>query len=295
MVLTENILFLQLFAEAASGSGEGTTGEKGAESAAVAQNSGVITPAAGENTGAETSTPVDRKAEYQKFIAEYKDIHDAEMQSVIQKRVKRTQEVADKYNALFPTLELVAERYGVDPHDINALNKAVSEDKSYYEEEALKEGIPVENLMKMKQMERENAMYKQRDAQRQREEAAQRTYKGWLDAAEKAKAVYPNLDLKTEVQNPEFVRLLEAGVPVRTAYEVTHRDAILSGAMQFAQNNAAEKLANSVASGQTRPAEGGMGQAPTAQTKVDISKLSATQIREYMAKAARGEKVTFSS
>lgn len=294
MVLTRNnILFLQLFAEAASGSSEGTTGEKGAESAAEVQVTGDTTPAAGEKISAEKNSSADRKAAYQKLVAEYKDIHDAEMQNVIQKRVKRTQEIADKYTALFPTLELVAERYGVDPHDIEALNKAVSEDKSYYEEEALREGIPVENLMKMKQMERENAMYKQRDVQRQREEAAQRTYKGWLDAAEKAKAVYPNLDLKTEVQNPEFVQLLQAGVPVRAAYEVVHRDAIFSGAMQFAQNNAAEKLANSVASGQARPAEGGMGQAPTAQTRTDVSKLSVKDMDEVVRRAARGEKISY--
>lgn len=295
MVLTRNnILFLQLFAEAASGSGEGATGEKGAESAAEVQVTGDTTPAAGEKkTSAENNSSADRKAAYQKLVAEYKDIHDAEMQNVIQKRVKRTQEIADKYTALFPTLELVAERYGVDPHDIEALNKAVSEDKSYYEEEALREGIPVENLMKMKQMERENAMYKQRDAQRQREEAAQRTYNGWLDAAEKAKAVYPNLDLKTEVQNPEFVQLLQAGVPVRAAYEVVHRDAILSGAMQYAQNNAAEKLANSVASGQARPTEGGMAQTPSAQTRTDVSKLSVKDMDEAVRRAARGEKISY--
>lgn len=291
MVLKHNYSFLQLFAEAATGTDGGATGVKGAESAAVVQDSGVTAPAAGEKTGADN--PVDRKAEYQRLVAEYKDIHDAEMQSVVQKRVRRSQEVADKYNALFPTIELVAERYGVDPHDTEALAKAVADDRSYYEEEAMKQGIPVENYMKMKQMERENAMYRQRDAQRAREEAAQKTMNGWLSQADAAKAVYPSLDLQVEMQSPEFVRLLQAGVPVRAAFEVVHKDDIISGAMRFAQNTAAEKLANSVASGQARPAEGGMGQAPTAQTKVDPSKLTLKEMEEQIRQAARGARISY--
>lgn len=292
MILDHNNSFLQLFAEAATGTEVGETGVKGTETVAAAQNTGDTAPDAGENKGAETS-PVDRKAEYQRLVAEYKDIHDAETQSIVQKRLKRTQEVADKYTTLYPTIELIAERYGVDPRDTEALAKAVADDRSYYEEEAMKQGIPVENFMKMKQMERENAMYRQRDAQRQRDEAARQMMQGWVADAEKARAVYPNLDLQTEIQNPEFARLLQAGVPVRAAYEVIHRDSIISGAMQFAQNNAAEKLASSVAAGQARPAEGGMGQAPTAQTKTDPSKLSLREMEDQIRRAARGEKISY--
>ena len=38
------------------------------------------------------------------------------------------------------------------------------------------------------------------------------------------KQAYPNFDLRTEVQNQEFLALLRANIPMQHAYEVLHRD-----------------------------------------------------------------------
>ena len=121
-------LDLQLFAEGASG-GDGGTGSEGAmgvtETAAMSQTS--ITDADGT-----TATNIDREAEFEKLIkGEYKDLYDARMQDTIQKRLKGQKETVDKYEALAPTLDTLAKKYGVDASDIDDLNKAIEEDDAY--------------------------------------------------------------------------------------------------------------------------------------------------------------------
>ena len=289
MNTTYNISFLQLFAE--GGDGAGASGVTGMD---AASQTGVTTPAA-EETKSEGQA-VDRKAEFQKLISgEYKEFYDAEVNNIVQNRVKRSKEVADKYNTLYPALELIAEGYGIDPKDTAALVKAITEDNSHYEEEAMKLGMPVENFKRIKTIERENARYKANEEARARAERNAEIQNGWKQQAESLKSVYPTLNFDAEIQNPQFAQLLGAGVDVRTAYEVTHRDEIIPAAMQFAQKSATEKIAASVAAGQARPSEGGMQNTPSAQMKTDVSKLSAKEIDEYIERARRGERITFSS
>lgn len=287
MNTTYNISFLQLFTDG-DGAGTGVSGMD------AASQSGVDAPAAGETKT--EGQAVDRKAEFQKLISgEYKDLYDAEVNGIVQNRVKRSKEVADKYNTLYPALELIAQNYGIDPKDTAALAQAITDDNSHYEEEAMKLGIPVENYKRIKTIERENARYKANEEARARAERNAEIQNGWKQQAESLKGVYPTLNFDAEIQNPQFAQLLGAGVDVRTAYEVTHRDEIIPAAMQFAQKNATEKIAASVAAGQSRPSEGGMQNTPSAQMKTDVSKLSAKEIDEYIERARRGERITFSS
>ena len=261
----------------------------------AASQTGVTTPAA-EETKSEGQA-VDRKAEFQKLISgEYKEFYVAEVNNIVQNRVKRSKEVADKYNTLYPALELIAEGYGIDPKDTAALVKAITEDNSHYEEEAMKLGMPVENFKRIKTIERENARYKANEEARARAERNAEIQNGWKQQAESLKGVYPNLDFDSEVQNnEEFAQLLGAGVNVETAYLVSHKNELIPSMMQYAQKSATEKIAASVAAGQARPSEGGMQNTPSAQMKTDVSKLSAKEINEYIERARRGERITFSS
>ena len=176
-------LDLQAFAEGA-GSGASAGGTGGAEgatgataTAAVSQTKGVknnplanvvygkqesVPAAAGqtETTDADgnTAQSVDRNAEFEKLIkGEYKDLYDARMQDTVQKRLKGSKETVEKYEALSPLLEILAKKYGVDPSDSKALTKAIEDDDSYFEEEALEKGMTVQQLKEVRRMERENA------------------------------------------------------------------------------------------------------------------------------------------
>lgn len=283
-------LNLQLFAEGGGGDG-GTAagGEMGVtEGAANPQGQVQVTDADGN-----TAKNIDRNAEFDKLIkGEYKDLYDAKMQDTIQKRLKGTKETVEKYEALSPTLEMLAKKYGVENGDIDALNKAIEEDDSYYEEEALEKGISVQQLKEIRKMEKENAALKRQMQEQTAKENASKLYASWLDQAEKTKGVYPSFDLNAEMQNPKFVDLLRVpGVDVRTAYELIHKDEIIAGAMQFAAKTVEKKVTDKIAANGKRPTENGMSSQSASLTKSDVSQLSKAELLDIQRRVLRGEKV----
>ena len=283
-------LNLQLFAEGGGGDG-GTAagGEMGVtEGAANPQGQVQVTDADGN-----TAKNIDRNAEFDKLIkGEYKDLYDAKMQDTIQKRLKGTKETVEKYEALSPTLEMLAKKYGVENGDIAALNKAIEEDDSYYEEEALEKGISVQQLKEIRKMEKENAALKKQMQEQTAKENASKLYASWLDQAEKTKGVYPSFDLNAEMQNPKFVDLLRVpGVDVRTAYELIHKDEIIAGAMQFAAKTVEKKVTDKIIANGKRPAENGMSSQSASLTKSDVSQLSKAELLDIQRRVLRGEKV----
>ena len=224
---------------------------------------------------------------------EYKDLYDAKMQDTIQKRLKGTKETVDKFNALTPTLELLAKKYGVDAGDIEALGKAIQEDDSYYEQEAMEKGVTVQQLKEIKKMERENADLKAQMEEAQRQENGKKLYAAWMQQADDTKKVYPAFDLKAELNNSKFVDLLRSNIDVRTAYEVVHKDEIIPAAMQFTAQTVESKLAKKIASNGARPSENGMSSQSAAVVKSDVSKLTKYDIDEVARRVARGEKISF--
>ena len=303
-------LNLQLFAEGTGGDGGtavGATGDTG--TAAVSQAKGVKSNpladvqygiqgdeaqnTAVQNTADQVAT-VDRNAEFEKLIkGEYKDLYDAKMQDTIQRRLKSTKETVEKYEALTPTIEMLAKKYGVDASDVAALNKAIEDDDSYYEQEALEKGISVEELKNIRRIERENADLKRQMQEQQTKENAAKLYSKWMSDAEQTKSVYPSFNLEAELQNPRFVDLLKSNVDVRTAYEVLHKDEIIPAAMQFTAKTVEQKLTNKIIANGARPMENGTSSQSSAITKRDVTALSKADRDEIERRVRRGDKISF--
>ena len=295
---------LQLFAE---GSGTGDGGAMGVTGeAATPQGKGVKNPLADVKYGVQPDAQVtavqnnetvetpDRTAEFEKLIkGDYKDLYDAKVQDTVQKRLKSTKETVDKYNALAPTLEILANKYGVDVNDINALTTAIEDDDAYFEEEALEKGITVQQLKEIRKMEKENAELKRQMHEQEAQKNASKLYTAWMEQAEKAKQVYPSFDLNAEMQNTRFLDLLRSNVDVRTAYEVLHKDEIIPAAMQFAVQKAEQNLTNKIIANGARPTENGINSQSAAQVKSDVSQLSKADLAEIAKRVARGEKISF--
>lgn len=308
------IINLQLFAEGANG--DGGTGSEGAKgvtaTAAVSQTKGVksTNPLAGVVYGKQPQAEVkeevaepaaevkeetiDRNAKFEELIkGEYKDLYDAKVQGIVQNRLKAPTESAEKYKALAPTLEILAKKYGVDVSDIKALNKAIEDDDSYFEEEALERGVTVKQLKEIRKMERENAEFKKQREANERKEYADKVYAQWLTQAEEAKTLYPSLDLNVEAKNPDFLKLLNSGIDVGTAYFVVHRNEIMPRAMQHATQVAEKKVTDKIIANGARPTENGISSQSAVQTKSDVSQLTKADRAEIMRRVARGEKITF--
>ena len=305
-ILFPMLLNPQLFAEGAGG--DGGTGAEGATgataTAAVSQNKGVKNPLADVKYGIqEEATPVpevskptteDRNAKFEELIkGEYKDLYDARVQDTVQKRLKSSKETVDKYNSLTPTLEMLARKYGVDASDIQALNKAIEEDDSYYEEEALEKGMTVQQLKEVKKMERENAELREQMKAQERKDNAAQQYATWIKQAEEAKRLYPNLNFEVETQNPQFRQLLLSGIDVGSAYLVIHKDDIIPAAMQYTAKNVEQKLTNKIIANGARPAENGNSSQSATVVKSDVSQLSKADRAEIIRRVQRGEKIRF--
>ena len=95
------------------------------------------------------------------------------------------------------------------------------------------------------------------------------------------------------MKNPEFVKLLRAGIDIRPAYEVLHQNEILPAAMQFATQEAERKITNKVMANGARPTENGNNSQSAAVVKSDVSQLSKADRQEIARRVARGEKIRF--
>lgn len=281
-------LNLQLFAEGTGGDGTGVSATDAASQEGVA---------AVDATPQETTE--DRNAKYEAFLKEYKDLDDARVQSLMRDRLKKTNEEHAKkeseYKKTAPVLELLSRKYGVDASDIDALTKAMNDDDTYFEQEAMEKGISVEQLKEFRKMEKENAELRQMRDEQERKANADRIYATWVKQAESTKQVYPDFNLEQEViSNSQFVDLLRNNIDVRTAYEVTHKDDIIAGAMQFAAKEAEAKLTKSIAANGSRPNENGISSRGASQVKSDVSKLTKADREEIARRVARGEKIDLS-
>lgn len=300
---------LQLLADGA-GAGDGGTGADGAKGvnaeAAIPQSKGAKNPLANVKYGiqddVQTATaqanqvaqPEDRNAKFEELIkGEFKDLYDARVQDTIQKRLKGTKETVEQYEALKPTLEILSKKYGVDASDIKALSKAIEEDDSYFEEEAMEKGLSVEQLKEIRKMERENAQLKAQMEEADRKDSANRLYAQWMGQAEQTQAIYPSFNLEAEMQNPRFLDLLRSQVDVRTAYEVLHKDEIIPAFAQHTAKVVEQKLTNKIIANGARPIENGNSSQSAVLTKSDVSQLSKEDRQEIARRVARGEKIRF--
>jgi hypothetical protein len=155
----------------------------------------------------------------------------------------------------------------------------------------MERGITVDELKRIRKIERENAEFKKANQEREAQEMSAQRYKTWLDQAEKAKKLYPGLDLETEIKNEDFGRLLLAGVDVGNAYLVTHKDEIIGGAMQYTAQQVEKKVTNNIRAKGNRPVENGINSQSAAVVKTDVSQFTDADMDEIIRRVRNGVKI----
>ncbi len=225
--------------------------------------------------------------------------YNAKMQETMRNRLKTAKTAEENLNKLTPTIELLARKYNLDPNNIDyeALNKAVNDDDDYYENKALEMGVSVETAKKIDKQERDTAREQAQAERTIQEQKIQQHFIKLEQQAEAMKKVFPNFDLRKELQNPAFARMTHpnVGISVEDAYYAVHRNEIQTASMQVAAQKTAEKISNAIQAGSRRPDEAGTSsQAPSVST-FDYRNASREQ-RDALKKrirdaAARGEKL----
>lgn len=218
---------------------------------------------------------------------EYKDEHKAYMDKTIKDRFKKYEGMEAKIANLSGMLETVAIKYGLNPNDENfeaLLNQRINDDNDYYENYAMEHDISVEEARNNLQLQ---AKVRRLEAEREAQEIAnQRAQEIMLlrQNAEKTKLEFPDFDLETEMQNEEFRNLCAITHGNTTsAYVALHHKDIVANRVMTEANKAKTAIANSIASGQSRPVESGLtNQNATVITPPPSYKgMNAQQLREY--------------
>lgn len=252
---------------------------------------------AADQTGSDTTQVAteekeDLDADFEALIkGKYKAQYDTRFQQGINARHKDYMQNKQQLESLNPMLDMLKEKYGVS--DVKDLQKAIMDDDSYYEEEAMERGLTVEQLKYMKQMERENKAYKAREQESIQEQMQREKIEGWLRQEAQFKQKAPDFSLREELANPEFERLLAAGVNVETTFNVIHQDEIMSGAMNYTAKKAVEKTVNDIKARGMRPSENGLGTTATEPKRKTVGEMTGEEILEMANKAKKGEKISF--
>ena len=299
-------LNLQLFAEGGDGgSSAGSTGPDGSGEGLAEEQSGgnpeVIygkqnTTSTAEVQDGESAPPKEEKVPFEDLIkGDYKEDFERKTQAIINKRFKETkglQETLQSHNVI---LEMLSSKYGVDATDVEALQKAIEEDDSFYEQEAFEKNLTVEQLKQIKALERENAEFKRAAEEAEQRAHSEEIYNNWLSEAEAFKQKYglEDFSLEEEVANADFTRLLSNGISIEAAYIACHPDRIIGGAMAKTAKEGKKGIVNLITSRASRPMENGLSSSTASQIfKSDPSKFTKDDMAEIRQRVMRGERIT---
>ena len=249
--------------------------------------------AAAANDPAEDKTAPNTRPSWEEIMKDPE--YNKQMQAVVQSRLRSAKGAEENLGKLAPALELLARKHGQDPANIDyeALAKSISDDNDYYEDKALEMGVSLETAKRIDQQERETAR-QQREQQRTLEQQKIQQHIIKLEQqGEALKKVFPNFDLRTELQNPAFARMTSpnVGISVEDAYYAIHRNEIQAASMQVAAQKTAQKISNAIQAGSRRPNENGAsGQAPSVST-FDYRRASQEQRNALKKRIRSGEKI----
>lgn len=308
----KKLINLQLMAEggasAAAPSAEGgaATGVKG--DSPVSQNGEDLTKVVyGKSSNQEVANPTndtkttdsinpaDRQKQFAEMIkkgGEWHEEFNKYSQDMINKRFKETKNLEKTLESHNAILGLLAAKYGVDVSDTKALEKAINDDNSLFEEAAFKEGLSAEQYRQKLQLEQENARLKAAQEEAERNAGAEQIYAKWLSDSEAVKAKYGvDFDLAAEMENPQFTQLLGSGVDFEAAYKTIHFDDMLNGAMALTAQNVSQAMVNNIQSRSRRPAENGTQSASSTIFKADPSKFTNADLDEIARRVAAGEEI----
>ena len=153
----------------------------------------------------------------------------------------------------------------------------------------------MDTLKQMKQMEAETEQLRAQAQERAQQEIIQRHIQQLVEQGDALKQLYPSFDLRAEMQNEQFARLVHPSVniDVRTAYEVVHRDQIQPAMAAAVAQRTAMDMSRSIQSTGIRPAENGISNSNPLSLSDNPAHWPRQRRKEIAARAKAGESISF--
>lgn len=297
-------LNLNLFDGEGGSSGEGTsvdaaqnTGDYSSVKFGVQTDEGetddATVDAEPEGVTTTSNTLEERRKAYNDLINsdEYKEFYTEDTQKMINRRFKETKNLEKQVAEFKPLLDILTQMYGVS--DVEGVKRAIENDNSIWESRAFESGMDVEQYKKIQRLERENKALHDAQMNFLEHQRVDNQVNAWLNEAEELKSEYPDFDFDTELQDPEFARMLQSGVPVRHAYEVKHMDEIKNSIVQYSTRQTAKAVTDNIRAKGSRPLENGTSAQGAFTVKSDVTKLTKADREEIARRVARGEHISF--
>ena len=143
------------------------------------------------------------------------------------------------------------------------------------------------------QMRAEYLAQMQQRSQEEMERRLGRDAQSWLEESQQVQQQYPGFKLENECRDPRFIRLLEVGMDMTSAFEALHHREILENAVRYTAQSVAEKLVGNLQSRQGRPMENGASGKSGAVIRPDVRRMTRQDREEMERRSLRGERIFF--
>lgn len=234
------------------------------------------------------------RSEFEKLIkGDYKEFYEERVKENLNRRFKENTALRKQNDANREIVEMLCDRYSIEPGNLPALKMALEADDAYLVGEANKRGIGIEEYKYIKRLESENRRHKENQAHMEAVRKANEDVERWYARSVEVKKIYPEFDIFAEASNPSFVSLIKNGIDVKTAYEVIHHNDIVARAADTAARDAEKKTVEAIKQRAMRPAENGLSSKSSAIYANGVSSLTPKDREEIARRAARGEKISF--
>ncbi len=216
-------------------------------------------------------TEVNGDSEFNQLInGKFKEQFTKKTQEIIDKRFKQTKELEAYKERFSPLIKTLMEKNGISEGEEDRLLEIINNNNFDGEEKTIASS---ENKY------RENLS---------------RKVSNWLLQGEELKELFPDFDLRNELRdNNLFSKLLLSGVDLKTAYEVVHKNEILSGAMAYTAGKVREQIIQGIQAKGMRPQENGIIASGAVVSSVDVNALTSNDILKILKKVENGASISF--
>lgn len=218
-----------------------------------------------------------------------------DVQAAVQARFKNQADLQGQLDMLAPALEVLRQRAGVESNE--DLVNQIMDDDSLYEEAANNAGMTVDSYKDFLKLQKEHEEHVRAAEEQQFQEGVRAHYMKLAQQAEALKAQFPDINLDTELQNPQFLRLTapDIGMSVEDAYFAVHHKELAPQMMAYGMQRARNQMAQSIMANSNRPREGGLGgrDAAAADMKIDPRNMTRKERDAIRAQIHAGKRITF--
>lgn len=265
--------------------------------------------AEGENNS--TDGEENAEEEFEKLInGKYKDAYQSKVESFVKDRMstknKQISDMQKKENTGNQIFAIIANKYNVQPDDLDGLLKAVTEDKDLFAEKALAAGVTTEEARNnFFTQQRTNAQEEELETLR-REKAARELDTHLRSIAAETMKEFPNFNLEDEFQNPSFRTALDFIAQQKNeqnektgrndeiydltaAYKMAHFDELQKDLVKRSSSAAISAAAQSIQSGARRPTENAVKKSGATSQRKSVADMSDAEFDAFYEKVRRGE------